>query len=132
MTSKPHPDGTGETAGAKFAAGRNIALKLPADHYAETLSFYRDVLGFPVEIRDPMTAIVTFGPIRLWLDQVPGLGQPELWLEIETDDVKAASRRLAAAGIDRADAIEPLPEKLDGFWVRSPAGMVHLIAAIGG
>ena len=115
-----------------FAAGRNIAMKLPADSYDETVAFYRDVLGLPVEIRDAETAIVTFGAIRLWLDRVAGLAQPEMWLEVETDDTAAAARLLQDAGIARADPVDPLREGLDAFWVRSPSGVMHLIAAIGG
>ena len=36
---------------------------------------------------------------------------------------------LIAAGVARCDAIEPLPQGFDGFWISSPAGIIHLIDA---
>ena len=115
-----------------FAAGRNIAMKLPIGRYRDTVAFYRDVLGLPVEVRSETTAVVSFGPMRLWLDRVAELEQAELWLEVETDDVAAAAARLAAAGIEQVPPAETLPEGFEGFWVRNPAGLIHLVAAIGG
>jgi catechol 2,3-dioxygenase-like lactoylglutathione lyase family enzyme len=54
----------------EFRGGRNIALKLPARHYAEMLAFYRDVLGLPVVHEGESGAVIDLGPIRLWLDRV--------------------------------------------------------------
>ncbi|MGH2617936.1 MAG: hypothetical protein ACRDJC_22130 [Thermomicrobiales bacterium] len=31
-------------------------------------------------------------------------------------------------GVVRRDEIEPLPEGLEGFWISSPASIVHLVA----
>jgi len=74
---------------AKFAAGRNIAIKVPPHQFKATVSFYRDVLG----------------------------------LAVATE--RASS--IAAAGVVRCDDIEPLPAGMQGFWVTSPAAIIHLV-----
>jgi hypothetical protein len=60
---------------------------------------------------------------------VPGMSQAELWLEVVTDDTAGAARHLETAGIARCDAIEPLGEAFDGFWISSPSQIVHLVDA---
>ena len=34
---------------------------------------------------------------------------------------------VASSGAVRCDAVEPLPPDLEGFWVVSPADVVHLV-----
>ena len=111
----------------EFRGGRNIALKLPARLYDETLRFYRDVLGLAIVHEGESGAVVEFGVFRLWLDLVPHQSQPDLWLEILADDTEAAERHLAEHGILRRDEVEKLPEGFDGFWIAAPAGTIHLV-----
>lgn len=110
-----------------FAAGRNIAMKVPPHQYDATVAFYRDILGFPLLEEFAPSVVVEFGPNRLWIDRVPTASQAELWLEVVTDDVDAAARRFTAAGVTRCDEIEPLREGFAGFWIASPASVVHLV-----
>ena len=111
-----------------FRGGRNIALKLPARLYAETLGFYRDVLGLAVLHEGESGAVIDLGPVRLWLDRVPHQSQPDLWLELMVDDTAAAERHLAEHGIFRCDEVEKLPDGFDGFWIAAPAGTIHLVS----
>jgi hypothetical protein len=111
----------------EFTAGRNIAMKVPPHQYEATVSFYRDVLGLS-EITAPAPAVgFSFGSNNLWIDRVPGMSQAEIWLEVVTNDLEAASEHLKAAGVVRCDDIEPLPQGLHAFWVSSPASVVHLV-----
>ena len=57
------------------------------------------------------------------------MSQSELWLEIVTDDTKEAAAILADAGIVRCDEIENLGSDFDGYWISSPASIVHLVDA---
>jgi catechol 2,3-dioxygenase-like lactoylglutathione lyase family enzyme len=111
----------------KYAAGRNIAMKLPPHVYEATLRFYRDVLGLKEITKHAPSVGFEFGSNNLWLDRVPGLSQAETWLEIVTNDIAAASAHLEAAGVVRCDEIEPLPEGFQAFWISSPASIIHLV-----
>ncbi|MFF4991341.1 VOC family protein [Streptosporangium saharense] len=104
-----------------------------------TVAFYRDTLGFDVEEEDVFyaptvsrTHSVRFGPNTLWLDCVDNYSQPDLWLQLHTDDLDAAVAKLAASGVHLCDEAEPL-ESLDSrtHWIRNPAGVVHLLAKPG-
>lgn len=111
----------------KFKAGRNIAMKIPPHEYNHTLIFYRDVLGFEIDdALGPGVAFI-FGDKRLWLDKVETLSQSEIWLEITSDDLNAASEYFNKVGVVRQDDIEILPEDFEGFWIISAAGIVHLV-----
>jgi catechol 2,3-dioxygenase-like lactoylglutathione lyase family enzyme len=111
----------------RFEGGRNIAMKVPPHQYDATVRFYRDVLGFE-QIEELLPAVgFRFGSNQLWIDRVPGMSQAELWLEVVTDDTKAAAEHLAAAGIVRCDEIEDLGENFDGFWISNPAAIIHLV-----
>lgn len=111
----------------KFVAGRNIAMKVPPHVYDDTVRFYRDVLGFR-EISEYQPSVVfEFGSNNLWIDCVAGLSQAETWLEIHANDLAAAEAYLASAKVVRCDEIEPLPEGFKGFWVSSPAAIIHLV-----
>ena len=119
-------------AAATFEGGRNIAMKVPPHQYDATVRFYRDVLGLkPADGVAEETAAFEFGANTLWIDEVPTMSQAELWLELVTDDTAAAGRLLAEAGVSRCDAIEALANDFDGFWISSPASIVHLVDAEG-
>jgi catechol 2,3-dioxygenase-like lactoylglutathione lyase family enzyme len=116
-----------------FTGGRNIAMKIPPHRFRDTVAFYRDVLGLPiVETTNgdnaPESVVFEFGPSRLWVDKAPGLSQAEVWLEIVTDDAVAASAALDTERVVRRDEIEYLPEGFTGFWVTSPADVIHLVS----
>ena len=114
-----------------FKPGANIAMKVPSHEHARTVSFYRDVLGFE-EVPDKSgdgSVVFQFGDKYLWIDDVPTLSQAEIWLEVVTDDLSAASKALAQAECSRRDQIEPLPDGYEGFWVSNPANIIHLVTA---
>jgi hypothetical protein len=71
--------------------------------------------------------IFQFGPNRLWLDKVPNLSQPDIWLELETNDTEAAASFLKINGVPRRDGVEQLREDFDGFFVSAPNGVLHLV-----
>jgi len=77
--------------GPQFSGGANIAIKCPSHTYEQTVRFYRDTLGLPLIEEEPEGCIFQFGPNRLWLDRVPNLSHPDIWLELETNDTEAAS-----------------------------------------
>jgi len=111
----------------KFAAGRNVAMKVPPHLYEATIQFYRDVLGLKEITKHAPSVGFEFGSNQLWIDNVPGISQAETWLELVTSDIAAASEHLRSAGVVRCDEIEPLPEGCQAFWVSSPASIVHLV-----
>jgi hypothetical protein len=118
-------------AAPKFAGGRNIAMKVPPHLWDMTVRFYRDVAGLkPIEHSptDPPSVSFEFGANVLWIDRVAGLSQAEIWLELNTADVQVAAGHLQSAGIVRLDEIEALPEDFEGFWIASPASIIHLVA----
>ena len=111
----------------KFLAGRNIAIKVPPHQYEATIRFYGEVLGFKEVERLAASVVFEFGTNKLWIDSVPAVSQAEIWLEVLTSDIEAASDHLETAGIARCDEIELLPEGLKAFWVSSPSSIVHLV-----
>jgi catechol 2,3-dioxygenase-like lactoylglutathione lyase family enzyme len=117
----------------QFSAGRNLAMKVPTHEHERTLAFYRDVLGLRqlagAAPGSAKTAAFEFGDKVLWIDEVSGISQAELWLEIITDDIELAAQYLHDHNCVRRDGIEPLPEGFHGFWLSSPANIIHLIAA---
>ena len=115
---------------AKFEAGKNIAMKVPSHQYDATVRFYRDVLGFE-QIGGPAGDAVgfKFGGNNLWIDNVPGMSQSEIWLEVVTNSTTEAARVLEKAGIARCDEIENLGQGFDGYWISSPASIIHLVDA---
>jgi len=112
---------------ANITGGINIAMKVPPHQYQATVAFYRDVVGLkPFTAKAPAIGF-ELGPNRLWIDEAPMMSQAEVWLELFTDDSSGAATRLAEAGIMRCDAIEPLGEGFQGFWITSPASIVHMV-----
>jgi len=112
----------------EFAGGHNIAIKVPPHVYEATVQFYRDVLGLkPLTNHLPAVGF-EFGANQLWIDQADGLSQAEIWLEIVSPDIPAAAEHLKVASVVRRDEIEPLPEGYEGFWIASPASIIHMVA----
>lgn len=111
----------------KFEGGINLAMKVPPHQFDAVVSFYRQTLA--LEEIEPLQPDIVFrlGPNRLWIDKVSGMSQAEIWLEVITNDTAAATAHLSDAGIVRCDEIEPLPEGSDGFWISSPAQIIHLV-----
>lgn len=115
---------------AKFAGGKNIAMKVPPHQYDATVAFYRNILGLEQIGGLAGDAVAfKFGSNTLWIDKVPAMSQAELWLEIVTDDTAAAAKLLADAGVVRCDEIEKLGKDLDAFWISNPASIIHLVEA---
>lgn len=113
-----------------FSGGRNIAMKIPPHRYDATVAFYRDVLRLPPIAGPAGDAIgFEFGQCNLWIDNCPGLSQAEIWLEVVTPHTEAAAEVLQEAGIARRDEIEDLGTGFDGFWISSPADLIHLVDA---
>jgi catechol 2,3-dioxygenase-like lactoylglutathione lyase family enzyme len=110
-----------------FTPGRNIAIKVPPHAYDATLAFYRDVIGLKQLTGSQKEIGFRFGDKSLWIDRVPTISQAEVWLEIESDDLSAAAEHFRKHGVIRCDEIEPLPPGFKGFWIMSPASIVHLV-----
>ncbi|MBE7497714.1 MAG: hypothetical protein HS117_22445 [Verrucomicrobiaceae bacterium] len=110
-----------------FRGGSNIAMKVPPAEFDATLLFYRDVVGLPQSESHRPDIVFQFGSSLLWLDRAPELQQTEIWLELLTSDTTLAAEHLSRSGVERCDSVEKLPPGFDGFWVRSPASIVHLI-----
>lgn len=115
----------------KFRPGKNIAMKVPVHEFDGTVSFYRDILGFEeVDASSPgdiESVTFKFGDKNLWIDKIPGISQAELWLEIVTENIDAASEYFKKNGCIRRDEIEPLPRGFRGFWLTNPANIIHLV-----
>ena len=116
------------TTTPSFAGGRNIAMKVPPHQWEATVAFYRDVLGLKLLENHLPNVGFEFGSNQLWIDRVEGMSQAELWLELAASDIPEAAKHLAKAGVVRCDAIEPLPEGYEGFWIASPAAIIHMVA----
>jgi catechol 2,3-dioxygenase-like lactoylglutathione lyase family enzyme len=110
-----------------FSGGANIAIKCPHHTYEQTIVFYRDTLGLPLIEEEAEGCIFQFGPVRLWIDRVPNLSHPDIWLELETNDTEDAAAHLKNQGVARRDEVEQLREDFDGFWISDPAGIIHLV-----
>ena len=115
-----------------FTPGNNIAIKVPFHEFDKTVAFYRDILGFNVHEAfspDGLESVVfKFGDKNLWVDRISGLSQAEIWLEVVTDDIEKAADYFKENNSIRRDEIEPLPDGLKGFWIASPANIIHLIS----
>lgn len=117
----------------EFQPGKNIAMKIPAHEYQDTLHFYRNILCFNEITTDGKddTPRFEFGDKTLWLDCMPSLSQSEIWLEVITNDIGQASDYLKDQGCSRRDEIEPLPPGFKAFWISSPANIIHLVSSSG-
>jgi predicted enzyme related to lactoylglutathione lyase len=119
----------------KFHGGINIAIKIPKSKYEETVTFYRDILKLEVTekpIENPTvsrTHEVKFGGNIVWLDCVDNYTHSEIWLELNTPDVKRATEYLQSKGVNTCDELEKIPE--DTHWIMDPAGSVFILAKQG-
>jgi len=111
--------------GPQFSGGANIAIKCPSHTYEQTVAFYRDTLGLPLIEEEKDGCIFQFGPNRLWIDSVPNLSHPDVWLELETNDTEAAASFLKIHGISRRDEVEQLREDFNGFFISAPNGVIQ-------
>jgi hypothetical protein len=118
------------TSKVRYRGGSNVAMKLPPHQFENAVRFYRDTLGLTVSDRGE-SKLVEFGPIRLWLDRCPQFSQTELWLEVVASDSDAAATHLGEQKVVRCDPIEKLPEGFRGFWIASPADIVHVVSESG-
>lgn len=109
-----------------FSGGPNIAMKVPPQYFETTVAFYRGTLGLAEIDELKPNVVFQFGANRLWIDPTPEVEQAELWLQVQTDDLEGAAGHLEQLRSERADRIEALPEGFSGFWISSPAGVVHL------
>jgi hypothetical protein len=112
-----------------FRGGRNIAIKVPPHEWEKTVAFYKETLGLSVIQELPegiQTVVFEFGSNQLWVDRVEAMSQAEIWLEVIATDISAGANHLKSAGVARRDEIEPLD--FEGFWISSPAGIIHLVA----
>ena len=111
----------------EIKGGINIAMKVPSHQYEAVIGFYRDVVKLPIfEEKAPAIGFV-LGPNRLWIDEAPNYTQAEVWLELFTDDHKAALTQLEAGGAIRCDQIEDLGPDFKGGWIMNPANIVHMV-----
>ena len=114
-----------------FEAGENIAIKVPAHEYDQTVSFYQDILGLERKnaksTDEYHTAVFKFGDKNLWVDRISSMSQAEIWLEIRTDNAEHAATYLDQCKVSRCDDIERLPEGFKGIWISGPSNIVHLI-----
>jgi hypothetical protein len=110
-----------------FSAGRNIAIKVPPHEYSRTVHFYKDIICLPVVEDGADSAVFMFGDKRLWIDKADTVSQSEIWLEIATNDIEEAARYLRSKGVISRSGIEELPEGFQGFWISSPANIIHLV-----
>ena len=114
--------GSERSRSAVFGRGQH-----PAHTYEQTVAFYRDTLALPLIEEEADGCIFQFGPNRLWVDLVPNLSQPDIWLELETNDTEAAGSFLRVNGIARRDEVEQVREDFDGFFISAPNGVIHLV-----
>lgn len=110
-----------------IAPGRNIAIKVPAYRWHETVAFYRDRVGLTVRSTSESSVAFAFGPMVLWVDRVPTQSQVDVWLELLADDPDAA---LNAIHAPKRDELEPL-NGVVGHWISDPAGTVFLLCREG-
>ena len=118
-----------------FTPGKNIAMKVPSHEYEKTVHFYQTILGFKQIENAPVdefeSVAFEFGDKRLWIDKITGISQAEVWLEINTQDLKSAQRYLEQQGCVIRNEIETLPSNFNGFWLANPSNVIHLVAVAG-
>jgi len=114
-----------------FNPGKNIAIRVPSHEFEKTVHFYKEVLGLTQKKADSPdeydSVTFEFGDKNLWIDKISGISQAEVWLEIESDNVVYAQQYLEHQGCIIRNEIEPLPDNFNGFWLSSPANIIHLV-----
>jgi hypothetical protein len=104
-------------------------MKVPPHEFNQTINFYKNILGLKQTGKDGKSIAFDFGEKTLWIDKVPGISQAEIWLEIITNDLKAAENYFKSKKIVRCDDIEPLPKGFRGFWISAPNNIIHLVTS---
>jgi predicted enzyme related to lactoylglutathione lyase len=121
----------GSSMKPNFEPGENIAIKVSPHQFEKTVAFYRDVLGLEqIHMKSPdqyQSVTFEFGGKQLWIDKISSMSQAEIWLEIKTDNLEQASHYFNEHEVVRSDEIDPLPSEFRGFWISSPANIIHLI-----
>jgi catechol 2,3-dioxygenase-like lactoylglutathione lyase family enzyme len=112
----------------EFKPGKNIAMKVPAFEFDNTVKFYKDILGYEIIKEEPTSVSFNYGGKTLWVDKVETISQSEIWLEIVAEDIKAVSEYFEEQGISRCDYIEKLPDGFNGFWIAAPGNVIHLVS----
>ncbi len=107
--------------------GANVAVKMPPGQFRQTVAFYRDILSVPVCHEAPDCVSFDLGTMRLRIDRSESVQRPETWLEIRCRDHESAARHLSRQEVPWCDEVEPLADRLPGFWIMAPGGRVHLI-----
>lgn len=107
----------------EFGGGNNIALKIPKFKYNETVHFYKEVIKLPYLGFMSDSHAFQLGEATLWLDCMDNYSQQDVWLELQTDDVKHAAEYLQENHVDRRDEVE-LYENSDGYWISDPCGTI--------
>ncbi|TDH21637.1 hypothetical protein EXU57_19235 [Segetibacter sp. 3557_3] len=114
-----------------FTGGVNIAIKIPKAKYEQTVAFYRDILKLSVAekpISNPTvsrTNEVKFGSNIVWLDCVDNYTHSEVWLDLKTNDVEAATEYLKAKGVETCDELEEIPAGM--HWIMDPSGTPFIL-----
>jgi catechol 2,3-dioxygenase-like lactoylglutathione lyase family enzyme len=108
---------------AVLKPGRNIAIKVPAYKWDETVAFYRDRVGLRIQRDLGATVFFDFGEMNLALDRVETQSQVDVWLELTTHDLDDALANLESP---IRDSLEPL-DGVDAHWTCDPAGTVLLV-----
>jgi hypothetical protein len=103
--------------------GKNIAIKVPAFRYQDTVAFYRDRVGLEVTRTMENSVGFCFGELTLWIDRVLHQSQVDVWLELFSDEPTDA---LALLQSPVRDELEPL-DGVEGHWISDPAGTVLLV-----
>ena len=111
-----------------YRGGKNIAMKVPPRQWQPTVHFYRNVAALPVVSDSANSVAFSFGAATLHIDLCEHLSQAEIWLELISSDIESAKVHLEKESVTRCDEIEVLPEGFNGFWVSSPASIVHLVS----
>ncbi|HSJ67056.1 MAG TPA: VOC family protein [Anditalea sp.] len=115
----------------QFRGGMNIALKIPKHVYEQTISFYRDVLGFELSKEEsdffPECYSCQYGQIKLWFDRLDSYAQTDVWMDLETDDIASAREYLKSHRVPFRNELEKLPPDYKADWISNPAGVVMLL-----
>ena len=116
-----------------FSPGKNIAMNVLPEKFEETVKFYSEILGFRiVDSETPNCVGIAYGEQTLWIDANKKIKQPEIFFEISVTDLETAKEVLQSQNIEACEnPFETLSETYRGFWVRNPAGVIHLVDEVG-
>lgn len=110
-----------------FRPSFNLAMKVPSATFEATVAFDEKILEFTVESQEADSVRFAFGEKHLWIDRAEELDKPEIWLDVIARDVTEAAENLKIHAVERCDGVELLPDGMSAFWIKNPAGVVHLV-----